>query len=222
MNRKHTFSPGEFYHLYNRGVEKRETFLSQRDYKRFLALLFLCNGATSVNIKSIGENVSDIWEIDRGQPLVNICTYCLMPNHFHLLIQARGDGNVARFMQKLMTGYTMYLNKLNERTGSLFQGTYQSVHANTDRYLKYLFAYIHLNPLKLIEPRWKEIGLQDNRRAETYLQQYPYSSFQDFLGNKRPEKNIIALASFPLYFDSKEDLKKNVFEWMSYQKNGVS
>ena len=131
-----------------------------------------------------------------------------MPNHFHLLIQARGDGNVARFMQKLMTGYTMYFNKLNERTGSLFQGTYQSVHANTDRNLKYLFAYIHLNPLKLIEPKWKEIGLKDNRRAETYLQQYPYSSFQDFLGNKRPEKNIIALASFPLYFDSKEDLKK--------------
>lgn len=221
MNRKHAFSPGEFYHLYNRGVEKREVFLEKKDYKRFLVLLFLCNGTKSVNIKSLGEDLNDVWEIDRGKPLVNLCAYCLMPNHFHLLIQAREDGDVARFMQKLMTGYTVYFNKLNKRSGSLFQGTYQSIHANTDRYLKYLFAYIQLNPLKLIEPKWKEDGVINKKKAEAYLQQYPYSSFQDSLGEKRPEKSIISLTSLPSYFDSKEDLKKNIFEWLSFQETSA-
>ncbi len=139
-----------------------------------------------------------------------------MPNHVHLLIREKNDGGTSRFMQKLATAYTMYFNTRYERTGSLFQGAFKSSHADDDRYLKYLISYIHLNPVKLIEPKWKERGIENRKAAEKYLKEYEYSSYLDYLGVKRKEKAIIDAAALPEYFESPSDFKTSVTEWLSY------
>src|SRR3989344_1038424 len=217
MSRNITFGAGEFYHLYNRGTEKRTIFSSKSDYERFLTLLYLCNSLGSVNLSEQGRTLEDVKNIDRGAPLLSIGAYCLMPNHFHLLIKAHENGGVSKFMQKIATAYTMYFNKRSKRTGTLFQGKFKAIHINNDTYLRYLPAYIHLNPVKLIEPGWKEIGIVNKKRAEEYLERYRYSSFLDYTGKERLEKIILSMDALPGYYDSAIDFKKSVTEWLSYK-----
>src|SRR3989338_5483185 len=100
-----------------------------------------------------------------------------MPNHFHLLLKEIEMGGISQFMGKLSTAYSMYFNKKYERTGSLFEGRFKSSRIANDNYLHYLFAYIHLNPIKLIEPMWKEKGINDFARAKEFLGRYNYSSY---------------------------------------------
>jgi putative transposase len=145
---------------------------------------------------------------------VDICAYVLMPNHFHLLLREKADGGISRFMQKLTTGYTMYFNKKNERSGALFQGRFKAKHANDDRYLSYLLAYIHLNPVKLIEPNWKKGGIGDRGKAEQYLKEYSYSSYQDYLGTNRVAGKILNTAVYPTSFSAPSDFETSIGEWL--------
>lgn len=220
MTRNVAFSPGNFYHIYNRGTEKRDIFLSNQDRNRFLFLLYLCNGTVPVDIKLQGSTLEEISRIDRGNPLVDMCAYCLMPNHFHLLLRENEFGGVSKFMQKLVTGYTMYFNKLQERSGSLFQGRFKATFAKTDSYLSYLVAYIHLNPVKLIEPQWKECGIIDQSNAKKYLEQYRYSSYLDYLGINRVEKIVLNQSSLPEYFEYPRNFKAHTEHWLNYNLQG--
>lgn len=217
MGKKISIAPGEIYHLYNRGTEKRDIFLDRSDYERFLSLLYLANSRLPVDVKLQGSTLYEALVVSRGETLVHICSYVLMPNHFHLLVKEKGDsegGGISLFMQKLLTGYTMYFNKRNERTGALFQGKYKASHAKDDRYLKYLISYIHLNPIKLIEPEWKESGIRDHIQAEKYLGAYKYSSYRDFLGESRLENKIIQREALPEYFESPRDFRTSVTGWL--------
>lgn len=146
------FVHGEFYHVYNRGTDKRPIFSDTHDWQRFQELLFLSNAAKPVNIREVRRVHADIYAFDTELPIVAIGAYCLMPNHFHMLLTPLVDGGVSKFMKKLCTGYSMYFNKKYERTGTLFEGPFKAKHADSDAYLKYLYAYIHLNPVKL----WSE------------------------------------------------------------------
>jgi len=218
------FGVGEFYHLYNRGTDKRKIFLAKRDYERFLALLYICNSKNPVHLDDLlksphsqGETLRIVTEasINEGA-LVDVVAYCLMPNHFHLLVRQKEEGGVSRFMQKLTTGYTMYFNKRYERTGVLFQGVFKSEHAAEDRYLKYLLSYIHLNPIKLIDSKWKESGITNKKKAEEYLERYVYSSYIDYLGVTRPEGKILERHALPAYFETVKDFKTSITEWLEY------
>jgi putative transposase len=122
-------------------------------------------------------------------------------------------------MKKLLTAYVMYFNKKYKRTGSLFEGKFKSQHSNSDRYLKYLFSYINLNPVKLVEPEWKEKGVKNKIEAYNFAKKYGYSSFS-FLENedKREVYKIIDITYFPKYFLNFEDYKKEIFEWLSFSK----
>src|SRR3989344_3251058 len=122
-------------------------------------------------------------------------------------------------MEKLLTGYAMYFNKKYERVGPLFQGTFKAEHADRDEYLKYLFAYIHLNPVKFIEPRWKERGIHDKRRAEQYLKQYRYSSYLDYIGFERGEHIILAKDEAPDYFANTYEFKDFIDDWLMFQNS---
>jgi len=217
VSRNTTFAPGEFYHIYNRGTEKRKIFFNARDYTRFLALLCLCNGEFPVDLKRQGSTLSEILAQDRGESLVDICAYCLMPNHFHLILKEIKEGGISKFMQKLITGYTMYFNKVYERSGVLFQGKFKSEHANDDNYLKYLVAYVHLNPVKLVEPLWREKGVKDKRKAERFLDSYSYSSFRDYCSHDRLEKVILSMNSLPYYETTHAAFRSNVTEWLNGQ-----
>lgn len=216
MSRSVQFGPGEFYHLYNRGTDKRVIFVNPRDYERFLALLYLCNQSEPVIFRLQGNTFKELLSERKAEPLVDIVSYCLMPNHVHVLVHERKDNGISKFMQKVMTGYTMYFNKKYERTGALFQGTFKATHVNNDRYLSYLISYIHLNPIKLIDPLWKEAGIANTKRAKNYLQKYPYSTYLDYLGNKRIERVIINKEAMPDFFYSGLDFERHVTEWLSY------
>jgi len=214
--RKITLAPNEYYHIYNRGVDKRKIFNTKRDYDRFLALLFMANSSKPIDLKLQGRTLYEIARVAHSETLVDICIYCLMPNHFHFLIREKSDSGISKFMQKLTTAYTMYFNKCNDRNGSLFQGRFKATHADSDQYLSYLISYIHLNPVKLIDAKWKENGIRDKKSAEKYLEGYQYSSFQDYLGVKRLENKIINPESLPEYFETPKEFKHMVTEWLNY------
>ena len=217
MGRNLTFAPGEFYHIYNRGTEKRKIFLSARDHERFLSLLYLSNVEERVDMKRQGRTLSELMLQDKGKKLVEVCAYCLMPNHFHLILKEIDEGGISKFMQKIITGYTMYFNKNYERSGALFQGKFKSEHAKNDRYLKYLIAYLHLNPIKLFDSNWKENGIRDRKRAEKFLDGYIYSSFLDYCGNDRVEKSILSFESLPDYTSDLKNFRSSMAEWLDGQ-----
>ncbi|MDP3696982.1 MAG: hypothetical protein Q8R55_03010 [Candidatus Taylorbacteria bacterium] len=221
---------GEYYHFYNRGNSKQTIFIDDQDYDRFTKLLFLCNSKKPINFRSdIIEKRIDAWEFDREELLTSICAWVLMPNHFHLYIRAENipdsmastkDGRMKNgaivFMQKLGTAYSKYFNTKYNRTGSLFEGKFKSVHVTNDNQARYLFSYIHLNPVKLIQSDWKERGIKDKGKAFEYAKSYKHSSLSDWLGFNRRESLITNKDSLknilPENFSPSDDL----FQWLSY------
>ena len=167
MTRKTILAPEEYYHIYNRGVDKRVIFLDTADHQYFLALLYLSNSRKSFIVSNIAKTHprEEFFDVDREDHLVAIGAYCLMPNHFHILIKENVEGGTSLFMQKLSTAYTMYFNAKYERTGALFQGTFKAKHIDNDRYLKYLYAYIHLNPAKMVDDGWKNRKITNKKKV---------------------------------------------------------
>ena len=222
MNRKIPLAVNEFYHLYNRGVDKHKIFWDERDRRRFLSLLYLCNGTETVHLQNLrAGNISyeEVFLVDRGEPLVAIGAYCLMPNHFHILVHEISDGGTSLFMQKLQTGFAMYANKRHERSGSFFSGKFKSEHVHTNNYFHYLYSYIHLNPIKILDPNWKKVGLTSVGEAMKYLNQYPYSSYMDYIGNDRPESKILNRSKFPDFFQNPGSFEKFHEYWLSYSSH---
>jgi putative transposase len=206
--RKQTFAPGEYYHLYNRGTEKRRIFLDEQDYDHFLFLMYVCNTAKSIELRNVGEN------FDRGETIVDIGVYCLMPNHFHLLVHEKIEAGISKYMLKLMTSYSMYFNKKYERTGKLYEGVFKSTHAGTDRYLKYLYSYMHLNPAKLKDTNWRENKNRKTKSLLIYVFDYQHSSLKEY---KNSLFKIINPAPFPAYFKKPADHRNELFEWLNFE-----
>ena len=201
MERKVNFEKDEFYHIYNRGVEKRLIFQKATDYKRFLALLYLANSDKKIQFRNDFSKISlnEIFQQDRGELLVAIGAYCLMPNHFHLLLTPLLKGGISKFMLKLQTGYSMYFNKKNERVGALVQGIFKSRHIDNDGYLRYICSYIHLNPAKLKNSKWKTQSKSFLKQLKKFIAEYPYSSLQEYLSK---DYKIINPKPFPVEIKS--------------------
>lgn len=219
MQRDCVFAESEYYHIYNRGNNKANVFFTPSDYERFILLLYVCNGTNRVAVKDIPQSsrgpTSGKWgEIERGEQLVDIGAYCLMPNHFHILIRERTEGGVTTFMKKLGTGYSMYINKKYDRTGGLFEGRFKARLVDSDEYLKYLFAYIHLNPVSLVDSSWKEKRLLNKKQTQKYLDTYSYSSYSDYMGTEREEGLILDRESYPQYFSTASDFTTFADEWL--------
>ena len=172
MRRKVEFAVGYFYHIYNRGVDKRNIFIEDRDYIRFLRIL------------SVFNNVERCCSFHRGpssQKLVGVLCYCLMPNHFHLILTPLVENGIQKFMRKVGTGYAMYFNEKYKRTGSLFENRYKAILIDSDSYFLHLTRYIHLNPVKLLYPDWKERKVKWGK-IEKFLKDYRWSSLPFYLG----------------------------------------
>lgn len=220
MRRKIDFSIDEYYHIYNRGTDKRTIFMDEHDYKRFKALLYVCNSTKAVDIKlhfQEGRTFKEIFDVERGDTLVDVGVYCTMTNHFHILIREKIDGGIVKFMSKLAIAYSMYFNKKHKRTGGLFEGPFKAKHVDSDEYLKYIFAYIHLNPVKIIDSEWKENGIRDRAAAEDYLAHYEHSSYPDYQGVNRMENKIINREACPEYFEKPEDFNHFIEDWLSFK-----
>ena len=174
------YRENSFYHIYNRGVEKRCIFQDDQDYVIFLHLLkyFLSPGQKDIIHPLVGLQG---YQVKRPRPMttlfgqVEIHAFCLMPNHFHLLIRQILNRGMAELMQKILTTYSIYFNKRYERVGHLFQGVYKAVLVDKDDYLLYVTRYIHENPLEL------------SGMTRSDLVNYPYSSYAYYLKEKHAD-----------------------------------
>lgn len=193
MERKIKFAKGEFYHVFSRGVEKRKIFLNAKDYERFLSLLYILNQNKPFHTKTFLQRkknlFENIFEEKRKDTITPILCYSLLPNHFHLLLFEKNEGGISKFVGKLLTGYSMYFNKKYERSGPLFIHPFRSVHVSDDSQFRYLFNYIHLNPIDLMKKNMK----LEIKNAKQFIDNYKYSSFCDFskANHYRPQEVII-------------------------------
>lgn len=166
---------GSYYHVFNRGVEKRTIFTSSSEYYRFLATLdFYRFFPTPRKLSTHLRFNSDLpkQSVDQKE-IVKLLSFCLMPNHFHLLIQQLESGGTSEFIRRITDSYTRYFNVKHNRVGSLFQGKFKAKIVESDEYLLQLSKYIHRNPVTL--PMW-------NIKS---LDQYTFSSYPGYLNSKR-------------------------------------
>ena len=144
MSRNLEFGVGEYYHVYNRGTDKRKIFLDKGDHERFVKLLYVANSSKSVHLSNY-QGLA-LLEIPKGDPIVDVGAWVLMPNHFHLLLKETEDDGISEYVHKLLTGYSMYFNKKYHRKGALFEGPFNAKHLDTDEYLKYQYALYTSKP----------------------------------------------------------------------------
>lgn len=193
------FAVGEWYHCYNRGVEKRIAFEDIRDYHRFLELLYLANDEFPLRRDDVGTyKFEEILKIPRGKKLVAIGAFCLMPNHFHLVLKEIRDGGITAFMRKIGTAYALYFNARHGRMGNLFLKPFKSRHIFEDRYFQHLINYVHCNPATLYEPDWKTSQVVDPQFLGEQIAAYPYSSLSAHTGADTPTSTILDAEVFSI------------------------
>ncbi len=215
MQRKVKFSPGEYYHLYTRGVEKRKIFLCEKDYERFMALLYAMNQSGNFHFTNYLKNkkLKEIFNELKEKELVSIISYVLMPNHLHILLYENEEGGISKFMSRLLTAYSMYFNKKYERSGPLFTRPFRSQHISDEAQYLWIFSYIHLNPVGIIKKDFKTNGIGDLETVKNFLKTFKYSSYLDYLKTERPESKILDFSLIPEY------IKESVFDLPSLDKN---
>ncbi|OGN30617.1 MAG: hypothetical protein A3I92_02345 [Candidatus Yanofskybacteria bacterium RIFCSPLOWO2_02_FULL_43_10b] len=178
----------DFFHTLNRGVDKRNIFLDDKDRFRFVHDLYEFNDQNRVFDVGYRANKSlDIASQDmkkKRKLLVDIHCFCLMGNHYHLLLSPRVENGISRFMKKLNMGYAKYFNQKYKRKGALFEGRYKSVAINTESHFIHIPYYIHLNPLDFVSPDWRNRTIKNSKAAIEFLENYRWSSFLDYLGRK--------------------------------------
>lgn len=217
--RKIQFQTDEYYHIYNRGVDKRKIFMEDKDYIRFLTGMREFNQLTLVeSLRRLSQIRRQATKVKTGTrclsvALVSIICYCLNPNHYHFILKQLTNNGISKFMHKIGMGYTNYFNKKYNRSGVLLQGKYKAAHIKTDDQLFQISCYINGNP-----------EIHKINKAD----KWPWSSYQDYLdlrNNKLCDKNII-LKDFPNIeeykklsdiiiqdsMEKKEDLKKVALE----------
>lgn len=170
--RKTSFAKNNFYHIYNRGVDKRSVFEDEKDLLRFLQSMEEFN--TELPIGSIYQKV--FYENKnfggstpkKSKRLVNFIAFCVNQNHFHFILEPLVDDGIQKFMHRISTGYTCYFNEKHNRSGALFQGRYKAIHIETNEYLLHLSAYVNLND---------KVHRELNKE---WMKKYPISSFSQY------------------------------------------
>ena len=184
------FINNQIYHVYNRGSEKRPIFESPTNQNRFIKTL------AYYQLEGPKPKLSRFlrfqgYKLDKNKKMVDILAYCLMPNHFHIVLKQLKEGGITEFVSKLSNSYTKYYNTKYNRVGPLFQGEFKAVLVETDEQLIHLSGYVHLNPLV-------SYLVKD-------LEQYPWSSYHEYMGKI---KGICELELILSYFKSPEDYKE--------------
>jgi len=184
----------ELFHCCNRGVEKRDIVRDEKDRVRFVHELYAMNDAHPAG------NAGHFLHMDLRSPyvrkrnrdrrerelLVDIHAWCLMGNHYHLLLSERVDGGITKFLRKFNVGYANYFNERHSRSGALYQGRTKKVSIEEDAQLFYIFHYIHCNPLDFLESArgWRSGVVGSTRAALAHLNGYRWSSYQDYCNIK--------------------------------------
>lgn len=182
VTQQRSIAPGEYYHVFNRGAHKQGIFRERADWIKFLFnTLYFQSPTLFPNVHRIvrtydpklGFDVSEVtFENVTQARMVELVGFCLMSNHYHLILRELVEGGIARYMQRISDSYSKYFNKKYELPGHVFQGRYKAVHVKDNRQLMYLSAYIHRNP--------RELRVWKDKEAE-----YPWSSLQDYVTENR-------------------------------------
>ena len=200
-----------YYHVFNRGVNKRPIFKSKYEYNRFLLLLRFYNSPEypvkfSKFIKLSVDQRKEIWNrLGREKTHTNILSFCLMPNHFHLLLRQNSENGISKLLGNLQNSYARYFNIKNERIGPLFQGQFKAVKIDEEEQLLHVSRYIHLNPYSSAIVK----KIQD-------LENYEWSSLREYISNVPFE--LCSKESITTNFKNPENYKKFVFDNADYQK----
>ncbi|PIR13251.1 hypothetical protein COV49_02820 [Candidatus Falkowbacteria bacterium CG11_big_fil_rev_8_21_14_0_20_39_10] len=162
------FQSGYYYHIYNRGVDKREIFQDQWDYVRFIKSIRVFNNIRPSGSVYLQDKLKSSPNPSKDSDcLIEIIAYSLLPNHFHFLVKQLKDNGISKFMQKLGMGYTNYFNYKHGRSGYLFQGKFKSKRIKSHEHLCYVSSYVNGN-----------IEIHKVAIAKSW----PWSSYQDYLG----------------------------------------
>lgn len=198
------FKAHKYQYLYNQGFENRIIFSSEEDYNRFEAYLYILNSIESPrasNILSRGKS-HEVFEIARGEKLVAIGSYAFTPREFQLIATPLIEGGISKFMQKLLTAYTMYFNHKYARSGALFHSAYRSTIVQSEEHLKYVHAVVHLSPAFLFDAQWQEKGSSELQKIATSALHYRYSSIGEYIALKPV---ITSPEYYPRYFYTTRD-----------------
>jgi len=207
------------FHVLNRGVDKRKIFLDKQDYFRFIHDLFEFNDQDRINttfyaFKKFNDIASRKIKKERKlrKILVDIYAFCLMPNHYHLLLKPRVEKGISKFIKKLDMGYAKYFNQKYHRTGALFEGRYKAVLVEGDSHFIHLPYYIHLNPLDLKFPEWRNKEIKNYKEAMKFLENYRWSSFSDYI-DKKNFPSVTSRQFLLEFFGGPEQYKKDTLKW---------
>jgi len=221
---KRTFVTNEFYHIFNRGIEKREIFYNEEDKIRFIHDLYEFNDIkpASPYFRHPMSKMSKKGGEGKRNLLVDIYAFSLMPNHYHLVLKQLREGGITSFMRKLGDGYTKGLNAKYGRSGYLFQGPFKDVHIENDSYLTHLICYAHANPLDIWKPDWKEKRLNETEKEESlkFLGKYRWSSHLDYWGIKN-FPSLISTEFLFKFFGGPVGYKKFFTDWLKQYENNI-
>lgn len=182
--RKIQFVNNQYYHICNRGVERRNIFLDEEDFERFIFHIFECNDVRLLTNEPFQKRKEKIIHTGHSvsQLLVDIISWCLMPNHFHLLVKQLAENGIKSLMHRITMTYAKGFNHKYERTGALFQGPFVAKLIDRNEYLRQVIAYILVNPLEMFDKNWKEKGVKNLKEAVRFLKYYKYSGLQELIG----------------------------------------
>jgi len=157
-----TYNSNSYYHIYNRGVEKRKIFIDDQDYATFESLLkrYLSNKPTK---DSRGRNYIFLG----GE--VSLIAFCLMPNHFHMIIYQTELDSITKLLRSVCSSYVTYFNNKYNRVGALFQGNFKAIQIKDESYLLFLTRYIHRNPADYLEYEWSSLDYWLGKKNADWL-----------------------------------------------------
>ena len=210
---------GEIFHVLNRGVDNREIFLEEEDYFRFIHNLFEFNDPSPVfNLSYYLNRLQSIDFVNQyikkpRKLIVEILAFCLMPNHFHLLLRQREEGGLTKFMRKIGVGYANYFNQKYQRSGALFQGRFKLILVKEETHFIHLPYYIHFNPLDLKMPDWRKGEIENYQNAIKFLESYRWSSHLDYL-SKKNFPSVTQREFLLKIFGGSENYKRGIENWL--------
>lgn len=199
----------QYYHVYNRGSEKRSIFESRRDYQRFLKTVryYQLEGPKSklskfFKYRAFKPDLNNRQSFSTNEKIVDIICYCLMPNHFHFLLKQTKNRGITEFLSKISNSYTKYYNTKYSRIGPLLQGEFKAVLIEDDYQLIHVSRYIHLNPLASFLT--KDLKL------------YEWSSYQEYVNNNQPQ--LCNKATVLSLFKSPSEYQQFILDQVDYAK----
>jgi len=191
------FIADRWYHCYNRGIDKRTTFVDQLDYRRFLEILYLANDEFPLRRNDLDPRThEEILTFPRGKRIVTLGAFCLMPGSFDVVLKESAEGGITSFMRKVGTAYARYFNERHGRSGNLFLKPFRSSQVPESHGVEKLLSYVHSLPAVLYEPEWLKNHVVDPQFLEEHLTAYPYSSLGAYAGAKTPNRTLIDLELF--------------------------